>query len=157
MSDRYCYDHPRPALTVDVALFRFQDGSWQILLIRRRKDPFGGKFALPGGFVDEREPLDQAARRELAEETGLTMDQCHQLRAYGEPGRDPRGHTVSVVYCAITSDSTEARGRDDASEAKWFDLHAVPNLAFDHDQIVKDSIEWLRCREEYSSEGETDS
>ncbi|MBW3670230.1 MAG: NUDIX hydrolase [Acidobacteria bacterium] len=154
MKDRnYCYDFPRPALTVDIAVFRRVGERTEILLVRRMKDPFAGRFALPGGFVDDMEPLEHAARRELSEETGLVVETVDQLRAYGEPGRDPRGHTVSVAHVAVTDDSQTVSGNDDASEARWFPIEELPDLAFDHDRIARDAIAWLR-RRDGSSEGE---
>lgn len=150
MSERdYCYDFPRPALTVDIAVFRRSGGRHELLLVRRKKDPFAGRYALPGGFVNEMEPLENAARRELAEETGLTVGEMWQLRAYGEPGRDPRGHTVSVAHVALSEPGRSVSGNDDASEAGWFPIEDLPHLAFDHDQIAADAIAWLR-----KSEGE---
>lgn len=141
---RYCYDFPRPAVTVDVAVFRRVNDEVELLLIRRKKEPFAGKFALPGGFLDEMEPLEQGARRELTEETGLKIGEIHQLKTYGEPGRDPRGHTVSVAHVAVTDPDQIARGNDDASEARWFPIDVLPDLAFDHDRIAADAIAWLR-------------
>ena len=155
MSDQHCYDFPRPAVTVDIAVFRSCNEVWEILLIRRKKNPFAGYYALPGGFVDQDEPLHEAAKRELQEETDLRVDQLEQLRAYGDPGRDPRGHTVSIVHCAIVDSSAQARGQDDAEEARWFGIDGLPRLAFDHDQIVKDATTWLRARE-HRTQGETD-
>lgn len=146
MGQRYCYDYPRPALTVDVAVFRPAGGSWEILLIRRGHEPFANTFALPGGFVDENEPIEHAARRELLEETAIEIVRCHQLRTYGDPGRDPRGHVVSVAHCVIVGGDSEERAGDDASEARWFAIDALPALAFDHDRIVADAIEWLVSR-----------
>lgn len=144
MAESYCYEFPRPAVTVDVALFRRDGDHWSILLIRRGNDPFAGKYALPGGFVDEMEPLADAARRELREETSIEVDRLHQLRAYGEPGRDPRGHTVSIAHCAVVDRAVTAASGDDADAAEWFRIDQLPGLAFDHDQIVHDAVEWLR-------------
>ncbi len=145
MSEReYCYEFPRPGLTVDIAVFRGSDGRYELLLVRRKKEPFAGAYALPGGFVDEMEPLESAARRELSEETGLTVGEMWQLRAYGEPGRDPRGHTVSVAHVALADAGQSVRGNDDASEARWFPIDDLPDLAFDHDLITSDAIAWLR-------------
>jgi len=132
----HCYDHPRPAVTVDIALLRPGHSGNEILLIRRGDAPFAGSWALPGGFVDADEDLPDAARRELFEETGLTGIALEQLRAYGTPGRDPRGHTVSIVYLGTTGSDTQARAGSDAAEARWFRLNALPTLAFDHDEII---------------------
>lgn len=132
---KYSYDFPRPALTVDVVLAT-REPRPRVLLIRRAKDPFAGRWALPGGFVEEDERLVDAARRELLEETGVAVDDLEQLCAAGDPGRDPRGWTVSVVFFARV-EVLEARGADDAAEAKWFRLDRLPELAFDHAEILK--------------------
>lgn len=137
------YSYPRPAVTADVVLLRNDATGISVLLIRRAKDPFAGCWALPGGFVDEDEPLEMAARRELAEETGLTADTLVQIGAFGDPGRDPRGHTVSVVYAGFVSSNAHAIGSDDASDAQWFPLGGQPNLAFDHAKILDEAIRRL--------------
>ena len=124
------------ALTVDVAVFKKTGSNWELLFIERKKEPFKGKWALPGGFVDDGENLPDAAARELMEETGMAVNGLHQLGAFGKPGRDPRGHTVSVVYTAFTDDTAEAVGADDAEEAKWFSVKNLPEMAFDHAEIV---------------------
>lgn len=124
------------ALTVDVAVFKKTGSDWELLFIKRKKEPFKGKWALPGGFVDDGENLPDAAARELLEETGLAVNGLHQLGAFGKPGRDPRGHTVSIVYTAFTDDTAEAVGADDAEEAKWFSVKNLPEMAFDHAEIV---------------------
>ena len=129
------YDYPRPALTVDVALVSREDRP-RVLLIQRAKDPFAGKWALPGGFVEEGEKLIDAARRELNEETGVQVGELEQLYAAGDPGRDPRGWTVSVVFFART-DVLDATGADDAADAKWFPLDTLPGMAFDHAAILR--------------------
>lgn len=140
----YCYDYPRPALTVDLAVFRRVEDRWQILLIQRKHDPFAGRWALPGGFVDENEPLDQAARRELLEETGLSDVPLRQFGAFGDPGRDPRGWTVTVAYLAVLARQTTAfKAGDDAARAAWFDVGHLPPLAFDHDRIVAGAVSLL--------------
>lgn len=137
----YCYDYPRPALTVDLAVFRRADNRWQVLLIQRKHEPFAGRWALPGGFVDENEPLDQAARRELTEETGLADVAVQQFGAFGDPGRDPRGWTVTIAYLAVVPPHrTETRAGDDAARAAWFDVDRLPPLAFDHDQIIQRAL-----------------
>ena len=141
--------YPRPALTVDVALVRGSEADREVLLIQRAADPFEGSWALPGGFVDENEPLEEAARRELAEETGLTdVGRLTQLGTYGDPGRDPRGWTVSVVFFArLEAGGPEVRGGDDAADARWFAVWDLPQLAFDHDRIVEDALKLARHAE----------
>jgi len=137
------YSHARPALTVDVAVFRGRAGDRDVLLVKRAEDPFAGTWALPGGFVDEGETLESAARRELLEETGLEPSgQMEQVGAYGDPGRDPRGWTVTVVFSAtIGYDETGAvTAGSDAAEAAWHPVNALPRLAFDHDRILADAL-----------------
>jgi len=133
----YTYAYPRPALTVDCAVVGF-DGRLRVLLIQRGGDPFAGCWALPGGFVDENEPLLAAAQRELAEETGLRGVPLEQLATFGDPGRDPRGHTVSVVFLGmIRIGEHRPQAADDAQLAQWHSLHNPPPLAFDHRQILR--------------------
>jgi 8-oxo-dGTP diphosphatase len=133
---RYQYDYPRPALTVDVAIVT-TEASPRILLIRRKHNPFAGRWALPGGFVDEGERLIQAARRELREETSLDIPDLKQIGTFGDPGRDPRGWTVSVVYLArVDIANVEPKADDDASEVAWFPLSQLPELAFDHAEVL---------------------
>jgi 8-oxo-dGTP diphosphatase len=146
MTDRreYCYPFPRPAVTADVACFAEADGATHILLIRRRHDPFAGRWALPGGYVEQDEGLEAAALRELREETGLEGIAVEQLGAYGDPGRDPRGHTVTAAYLARLGSLVEATGADDADEASWFPIDGLPPLAFDHDRIIADAIRRYR-------------
>lgn len=133
----YTYSHPRPMVTTDIVLFRRNDGIPEVLLIQRARDPFAGCWAFPGGFVDEHEDLEAAARRELAEETGLTGVTLFQYRTVGTPGRDPRGHTISVVYAGSCPMAQSAvQGGDDAARAAWFPLDDVPELAFDHGAIL---------------------
>lgn len=133
---QHCYPFPRPAVTVDIVLFRRRDEKVEVLLIRRAKDPFKGRWALPGGFVDENEPLHDAARRELREETGLSDLELEQFGAFGDPGRDPRGHTISIAYVGFLDDDRAASAADDAEAAEWFAAHDPPELAFDHAQIL---------------------
>ena len=135
-ASRYSYDYARPALTVDIVLATLEARP-RVLLIRRKKDPFAGKWALPGGFVDEKERLADAARRELEEETGAKVSNLEQLYTAGDPGRDPRGWTVSVVFLARAEPrSIRARAADDAAAVKWFPLDDLPELAFDHAMIL---------------------
>jgi len=134
----YSYEFPRPAVSVDVVLLAGPPAHPRVLLIRRVSEPFAGAWALPGGFVDEGERLEEAARRELAEETGLTFGgRLVQTGAFGDPGRDPRGWTVSVAFSGRAGEELpEVAGGDDAAEAAWHPLDALPELAFDHDQIL---------------------
>ena len=124
---------PHPRLTVDAIAIR--DG--KVLLVRRKPPPFQGSWALPGGFVDRGELLEAAVLRELEEETGAVGEILGIVGAYSRPDRDPRGHTISVVY-AISVEDGEVVGGDDASEAAWHDLLSTPELAFDHDEVLAD-------------------
>jgi 8-oxo-dGTP diphosphatase len=134
---KHTYDYPRPALTVDVVLAT-REARPRVLLIKRAKDPFAGRWALPGGFVDENERLIDAAKRELVEETGVQVQDLEQLCAAGDPGRDPRGWTVGVVFFArVNADELKAAAADDAKEVGWFRLDKLPPLAFDHAEILK--------------------
>lgn len=126
-------------LTVDVAVLTAADPP-EVLLIQRSNPPFEGCWALPGGFVDEREQVAAAAPRELAEETGLHLRDLRLLGVYDTPGRDPRGWTVSVVYLARIAEREAVAGADDARDARWFSADALPELAFDHGSIVADAL-----------------
>jgi 8-oxo-dGTP diphosphatase len=130
-----------PALTVDGAVIvrrpRPRGPRHQVLLIQRGQDPFAGDWALPGGFVDYGEDPDQAVAREVEEETGLAGLPFRQFRAFGHPDRDPRGHTVSIVYLAeLVGEPPAVTGGDDAAAARWFPLDDLPRLAFDHERIL---------------------
>lgn len=133
---KHCYDYPRPAVTVDVVIVT-REARPRVLLIRRKHKPFAGYWAIPGGFVDEGESLEAAARRELLEETGVKQATLEQLRTFGNPGRDPRGWTVSVVHLAeVELDEVKPRAADDAAEIGWHRLDNPPPMAFDHDKIL---------------------
>lgn len=137
------YDYPRPALTADTAVFRGSSGARELLLVRRGEDPFKGMWALPGGFVDEDEPLERAARRELAEETGLGPAGGFLLvGVYGDPGRDPRGWTVTVLYAAVLGpgELASVEGGDDAVDAAWHPVRSLPPLAFDHALLAGEAM-----------------
>lgn len=148
------YEYPRAALTVDCVVFGFDGGDLQVLLIRRGLQPFKGKWALPGGFVRVEETLDDAARRELLEETGLREVFLEQLYTFGSVKRDPRERVVSVAYYALTkpADHTTAASTD-AAEAKWFPVSAVPTLAFDHADILSTALTRLRGKLTYQPIG----
>ncbi len=150
----YSYKYPRPAVTVDCVVFGLDEGALKILLIKRNGEPFAGSWALPGGFVDANETLDVAARRELEEETGLRDVFLEQLYSFGDPGRDPRGHTVSVAYYALVrQDQHTPQASTDASEAEWFPASRLPKLAFDHDKIIKTAVARLRGKVRYQPIG----
>lgn len=129
-----------PSITVDCIVF---DDRHRLLLIRRRNPPFAGQFALPGGFVDYGETTEAAARRELLEETGLTARYLRLIGVYSDPKRDPRGHTISVAYLATIEDGVPTAG-DDAAEAEFRADWRNLDLAFDHNEIVRDAVR-LRC------------
>jgi 8-oxo-dGTP diphosphatase len=128
-------------VTVDAVIFKKIDAVYHILFIKRKNEPFKGQWALPGGFVDEGEDLPDAAARELLEEAGLTVTGLEQLRAFGKPGRDPRQHTVSIAYTGFADDDAIATAADDAAEAQWFSVKVLPQLAFDHADIVTLALE----------------
>lgn len=143
----YQYKYEHPAVTVDCVVFGLDEGELKLLLIRRGGEPYRGMWALPGGFIKMNETLEQSARRELQEETGVTELYLEQLRAYGDPGRDPRERVVSVAFVALVNLYAHAvRADTDASEAAWFELSDLPKLAFDHRVIVQDAVKHLRDR-----------
>ncbi|ARP97973.1 NUDIX domain-containing protein [Pseudorhodoplanes sinuspersici] len=134
--------YKNPSITVDCVVFDDRD---RLLLIRRRNPPFAGQFALPGGFVDYGETTEAAARRELLEETGLTAKDLRLIGVYSDPKRDPRGHTISIAYLVVIEDGAPTAG-DDATEAQfrvdWRELE----LAFDHNEIVRDAVRMRRLK-----------
>lgn len=136
----YCYDYPRPAVTVDILLFHGAAKDMEILLIERRHEPFAGHWALPGGFVDKDESLEAAAARELLEETGLRRARFTQVGAFGDPGRDPRGHTVSVAFAALLTKKPQPQAADDAAAAAWHPVNRLPKMAFDHKKIIRAAL-----------------
>jgi len=137
----FTYAYPRPALTVDAVIVARHAGKVLLLLVKRKHPPFEGQWAIPGGFVQMDEPLGQAAARELAEETGLSGIALKQFYTYGDPLRDPRHRTVTVVYVGLIYDEPPMPDAgDDAAEAAWFDMHQLPELAFDHGRIIGDVI-----------------
>jgi len=136
------YEYPRPSVTVDIIVID-STPEWQnILLIERKHPPFAGSYALPGGFVDKDENLIDAAYRELEEETNIKIIELKQFFTYGDKGRDPRGHTISVVYYGFVSEKkTSEKAGDDAASLKWFNVNELPALAFDHHKIITQFIE----------------
>ena len=133
----YTYPFPRPSVSVDIIIFRQSENHNEVLFIKRGNEPYKGKWALPGGFVDKDESLEAAAARELKEETGLSGILLTQMHTFGNPGRDPRGHTVSVVYVGYLPVGAVAKAGDDAAEAEWFKVNELPDLAFDHNLVVE--------------------
>ena len=135
----YTYKYPRPAVTADCIVIT-KEAEPKVLLIERGEEPFKGCWAFPGGFMNMDETTEQCAIRELEEETNLKVSEVHQIGAYSKVDRDPRGRTVTVVYLAIIDTPMTIKGQDDAAKAQWFPLTALPELAFDHDEIVRDAI-----------------
>ena len=142
---KYIYDWPRPMVTVDAAVFSFAESRAKILLIKRNNEPFKGKWALPGGFVEMDEQLGAAAARELAEEAGVTGIELKQVHTFGSPDRDPRGRNITILFMGVVPDELpEIKAGDDAIEAEWFDVDDVPaEMAFDHNQEAAMAIEKL--------------
>ena len=136
----FTYQYPRPAVTVDMLIVDKSGSAPKILLIERRNNPFAGCWALPGGFVDENEDIDDAALRELREETSLVDVALHQFGAFGKPGRDPRGHTITIAYWGIAGNPQQACAADDAKTLKWFEISNLPSLAFDHLEIIQEGL-----------------
>jgi 8-oxo-dGTP diphosphatase len=150
----YSYKYPRPALTVDCVVFAVDDDALKVLLIERAQPPFRGSWALPGGFVEMDETLEEAARRELHEETGLADVFLEQLFTFGEPDRDPRERVVSVAYYALVKRSEHsAHAASDAKETAWFAVSKLPTLAFDHSRIVALGLERVRNKVRYEPIG----
>ncbi len=150
----YVYEFPRPAVTVDCIISSFDGERMWVLLIERKKDPYASCWAFPGGFIEIDEPLETAAQRELLEETGLRVADLEQFRAYGAPGRDPRGRTVAVVFYGFCPwEKRQVRGGDDAKNAAWYPWDRVPPLAFDHDQILTDFCRFLRLKAQVAPVG----
>ena len=135
----YTYKYPRPAVTADCVVMT-NEPLPKVLLIQRGHDPFKGGWAFPGGFLEMDETLEQCAIRELEEETGLRLKECHQIGTYSGINRDPRHRTITTAYLFIIDAPTEVKGQDDAAAAQWFPISKIPHLAFDHYDIFNDAL-----------------
>ncbi|MBR4365640.1 MAG: NUDIX hydrolase [Bacteroidaceae bacterium] len=135
----YTYKYPRPSVTADCVVITKEEDA-KVLLIQRRDNPYKGCWAFPGGFMEIDETTEQCAIRELEEETGLKLNKLHQIGAYSKVDRDPRGRTITVAYLIIIDEPLPVTGLDDAANAKWWSLASLPQLAFDHDEILSDAI-----------------
>ena len=148
----YTYRHPHPAVTTDIVIFTIRDSQLKLLLIKRGGEPYQGRWALPGGFVNLDEDLETAARRELEEETGVSAVYLEQLYTFGKPDRDPRERVITVAYYAlIPSDQVRLQAATDAEAVGWFSFEELPPLAFDHDEIVAMAHQRLVAKLDYST------
>lgn len=138
----YTYRYPHPAVTADCVLFCRDGQQLKVLLIERGNDPYKGCWAFPGGFMNMDETAEQCSLRELHEETGLVIEQVRQLGAYSAVDRDPRERVITVAFYAVI-DQLPVQGGDDAAQAQWWPLDALPPLAFDHSQILHDALQRL--------------
>lgn len=135
----YTYKYPRPAVTADCVVVT-REKEPQVLLIQRGNPPFKGCWAFPGGFMNMDETTEQCAIRELEEETGLKVSELQQIGAYSKVDRDPRGRTVTIAYLVRVDKPVAVIGQDDAAQAEWWPLSALPQLAFDHEDIMRDAL-----------------
>jgi 8-oxo-dGTP diphosphatase len=135
---KYCYDYPRPAVTADIIILKTINNIQSVLLIERKHPPFEGMWALPGGFLNMDETLEEAALRELQEETGITGVELKQFHTFSKVNRDPRHRTITTVFIGYANEKIAApEAGDDAANVKWFPLDALPLLAFDHGEVIE--------------------
>jgi 8-oxo-dGTP diphosphatase len=151
----YSYEYPRPAVTVDMVVFTLDADTLRVLMIRRKSEPFAGDWALPGGFLGIDEPIEDAALRELKEETGLEeVAMVSPIGVFGEPDRDPRGRTISLAHAGVVrGPAPEVAGGDDAARAAWLDPMEVEEFAFDHAEILGTALDWLMLGVEFGPAG----
>ena len=143
----YTYPYPRPMLTVDAVVFSIRERRLHVLLIRRGHEPFKGMWALPGGFLDMDEELEDAATRELEEETALRGVRLEQFHTFGTVGRDPRGRVITVAYFGIVDGAEHAiRAGDDAADVGWLAVEDLPRLTADHNEVIARAMKELRIR-----------
>ena len=148
---KYIYDWPRPMVTVDAVVFTFSGDKANVLLINRGSEPFKGQWALPGGFVDIDEELEDAVARELEEETGLAGVRLEQMHTFGKCGRDPRGRQITIAFMGIaTKGQNKIKAGDDAAKVGWFDIEKLPkDMGFDHREIAEFAIKKLKRKKIY--------
>ena len=144
-------DYSQPSVTVDLVIFTIKENNLKVLLIKRNVEPFKGNWALPGGFIKMNESLQEAAKRELEEETGVKDVYLEQLYTFGDPKRDPRGRVITIAYIAlVNSENIKLKADTDVSDAQWFSLKKIPELSFDHRKILDYSLKRLRWKFEYT-------
>ena len=141
----FCYKYPHPSVTADCVIFGFDGTTIKVLLIQRGIEPFKGKWAFPGGFMNIDETVEECAKRELEEETGLKNVSVEQFYTFPDVNRDPRERVITVAHYALVKLS-EVKGGDDAASARWFSMDEVPSLAFDHDRILRIAVNRLKER-----------
>ncbi|MFH1174404.1 MAG: NUDIX domain-containing protein [archaeon] len=144
-------DYFKPSVTVDIILFSIINEEIKVLLIRRGIPPFKGMWAIPGGFVREKEELEDAAKRELSEETGVNVSYLEQLYTFGGINRDPRGRVITITYFGLTALEQTLQASTDAEHARWFSIKKLPSLAFDHKNILEYALQRLRWKFEYTT------
>lgn len=142
---QYCYKYPHPAVTTDCVIFGFDGMKLNVLLIERGVDPYKGRWAFPGGFLNMDESADEGAHRELKEETNLSAAYVEQFGTFSDPNRDPRERVITIAYFALVK-LQDVKGGDDAAKAQWFPMDQIPQLAFDHDRILRKAMDCLRER-----------
>src|SRR3989344_7448880 len=152
MKEENIHSFAKPSVTVDIVIFTIQDDDLKVLLVKRNIEPFKGKWAIPGGFVRIEESLEEAAKRELEEETGVKNVYLEQLYTFGEPKRDPRGRVITVAYMAlVNSENIKLKATTDVSEAQWFSVKKLPSVAFDHKKILDYAFQRLKWKFEYTT------
>ena len=146
MQKESIHKYEKPSVTADIVIYTIQNNELKILLVKRGIEPFKNKWAIPGGFVRIHESLEDAAKRELEEETGVKDVYLEQLYSFGDPKRDPRGRVITVAYMAlINSEKIKLKAATDVSEVQWFSIKKIPQLAFDHKKILDYSLKRLKC------------
>ena len=152
MKEEDIHKFEKPSVTADIVIFTIKDNELKVLLVKRKIAPYKDTWAIPGGFVRIDESLEDAAKRELEEETGVKNVYLEQLYSFGEPKRDPRGRVITISYMAlINSDDVKLKATTDVSDAQWFSIKKIPQLAFDHNQILDYSLKRLKWKFEYTT------